>query len=134
MPFQELPIRLRTYLLAHLVLVPPFIYVGAWSLLFLPPLYLIYYSYRLYLERLRQYAEQVQQDTARIQQLSTLNHALANSLSRSVEGEGSGGVRGLQRLQGYALTLARAAGMAEPERELLATAAMLADAGRLGNL
>jgi hypothetical protein len=111
-----------------------FSWVGAWSLLFLPPLYLIYYSYRLYLERLRRYAEQVQQDTARIQQLSTLNHALVTSLSRSVEGNPSAPARSLQRLQSYALTLAKAAGMAEPERELLSTAAMLSDVGSLGTL
>src|SRR5947199_7167998 len=105
---QDLPTRLRPFILAHLVLVPPFVWVGAWSLLFLPPLYLIYYSYRLYLERLRQYAEQVQQDTARIQQLSTLNHALVNSLNRTTEGDASAALRGLQRVQGYALTLAKA--------------------------
>src|SRR5881628_3741424 len=100
---QDLPTRLRPFILAHLVLVPPFVYLGAWSLLFLPPLYLIYYSYRLYLERLRQYAEQVQQDTARIQQLSTLNHALVHSLSRTVEGDAGS----LHRAQRYALALAK---------------------------
>src|SRR5207248_2754105 len=49
-------------------------------------------------------------------------------------GDASSALRGFQRVQGYALTLAKAAGMAEPERELLATAAMLTDAGRLGSL
>ena len=50
-------------------------------LLFLPPLYLIYSSYRLYMERLHLYSDKLEQDVTHIQELNKLNQAIIASLA-----------------------------------------------------
>ncbi len=100
--------------------------LSVWSLLFLPPLYLVYYSYRFYLDRLREYASQLKQDTARIEELSVVNRTLLASLERTVDASAA-----VHRAQWYARALGEAAGLNALETEILATAAVVHDADSL---
>ncbi len=102
--------------------------LSAWSMLFLPPLYLIHYSYRFYVERMTHYAEQVKEDTARIQELNLLNQTLISSLERTVSSRNG---RASQNVRIYAASLARAAGLNAVEAERLATVAVAHDMGNL---
>jgi diguanylate cyclase (GGDEF)-like protein/putative nucleotidyltransferase with HDIG domain len=106
--------------------------LGSWSLLLLPPLYIIYYSYRLYMERLHLYAAKVQQDLNHIQELNQLNQAVIASLASAIDAKDSATCSHINRVQHYALALARAAGLAGPELEAVATAALVHDIGKLG--
>jgi putative two-component system response regulator len=102
--------------------------MGGWALVFLPPVYLVYHSYRVYTERINLYAEKLQQDNSHIRELSELSQALISSLVGS--SSGASAPRN-QRAQRFAVALAQAAGLGEPEQEVLATAALVHDLGRL---
>src|SRR5439155_20277205 len=45
---------------------------GPLSLLLLPPLYIVYYSYRLYMDRIHLYSHKVEQDMTHIKELNKL--------------------------------------------------------------
>jgi diguanylate cyclase (GGDEF)-like protein/putative nucleotidyltransferase with HDIG domain len=106
--------------------------VGPWSLLFLPPLYLIYYSYRLYMDRIHLYAEKVEQDMTHIRELNKLNQAIIASLATAIDAKDRYTCCHINRVQLYASALARSAGVSGPELEAVATGALVHDIGKLG--
>ncbi len=107
-------------------------YLGAWSLLLLPPLYLVSYSYRLYMDRLHLFSEKMQQDMAHIKELNKLNQSIIASLATAIDAKDHYTCSHINRVQCYALTLARAAGLAEADVEAVKTGALVHDIGKLG--
>src|SRR5262249_15632211 len=107
-------------------------WLGVWSLLFLAPIYLIYYSYRLYMERLQLYSHKLQQDKVHIEELSRLNQAVIASLATAIDAKDSYTCSHINRVQHYAVALARAAGVSGPDLEAVSTGALVHDIGKLG--
>jgi putative nucleotidyltransferase with HDIG domain len=94
------------------------------SLLVLPPIYLMYRSYRLYLGKLeteKKHAEQVSQ--LHLRTIETL--ALAIEAKDQTTGEH------LQRVRIYAMELAKELGLSDDETEALRAASVLHDIGKL---
>jgi putative nucleotidyltransferase with HDIG domain len=99
--------------------------VGPWSLMFLPWLYVVYYSYRLYMERLHK-------DMAHIQELNKLNQAVIASLATAIDAKDRHTSSHINRVRHYAVSLAKAAGVTGPELDAVATGAVVHDIGKLG--
>jgi diguanylate cyclase (GGDEF)-like protein/putative nucleotidyltransferase with HDIG domain len=106
--------------------------LGVGSLLFLAPLYLVYYSYRLYMERLHLYSHKLQQDKIHIEELNKLNQAVIASLATAIDAKDRYTCSHINRVQQYAVALARAAGVSGSELEAVSTGALVHDIGKLG--
>src|SRR5215471_9179337 len=94
------------------------------SLLVLPPIYLMYRSYRLYLGKLeteKQHAEKV----------SKLHLRTIEALALAIEAKDETTGEHLQRVRVYAMALARELGLSEDETEALQAASVLHDIGKL---
>jgi diguanylate cyclase (GGDEF)-like protein/putative nucleotidyltransferase with HDIG domain len=94
------------------------------SLLVLPPVYLMYRSYRLYLGKLedeKKYAEQV----------SSLHLKTIEALALAIEAKDHTTHEHLQRVRVYAMELAKDLGLSEDETEALEAASVLHDIGKL---
>ena len=94
------------------------------SLLVLPPIYLMYRSYRLYLGKLeaeKQHAEK----------LSGLHLRTIEALALAIEAKDQTTGEHLQRVRIYAMELARDLGLTEDETEALRAASVLHDIGKL---
>jgi putative nucleotidyltransferase with HDIG domain len=94
------------------------------SLLVLPPIYLMYRSYRLYLAKLdaeKQHAEKV----------SNLHLRTIEALALAIEAKDQTTGEHLQRVRIYAMELARELDLTEDETEALRAAAVLHDIGKL---
>lgn len=94
------------------------------SLLVLPPIYLMYRSYRLYLGKLeteKRHAEQV----------SSLHLRTIEALALAIEAKDQTTGEHLQRVRVYAMELAKDLGLTEPEMEALLAASVLHDIGKL---
>jgi putative nucleotidyltransferase with HDIG domain len=94
------------------------------SLLVLPPIYLMYRSYRLYLGKLeaeKKHAEQV----------SNLHLRTIEALALAIEAKDQTTGEHLQRVRVYAMELARELGLTEDEAEALRAASVLHDIGKL---
>jgi putative nucleotidyltransferase with HDIG domain len=94
------------------------------SLLVLPPIYLMYRSYRLYLGKLeaeKQHAEKV----------SSLHLRTIEALALAIEAKDQTTGEHLQRVRIYAMELARDLGLTEDETEALQAASVLHDIGKL---
>jgi putative nucleotidyltransferase with HDIG domain len=94
------------------------------SLLVLPPIYLMYRSYRLYLGELeteKRHAEQV----------SSLHLQTIEALALAIEAKDQTTGEHLQRVRIYAMELAKELGLSEDETEALRAASVLHDIGKL---
>src|ERR1700736_1751204 len=94
------------------------------SLLVLPPIYLMYRSYRLYLGKLdaeKQHAEQV----------SNLHLRTIEALALAIEAKDATTGEHLQRVRVYAMELAKELGLSADETEALQAASVLHDIGKL---
>ncbi|HLV85471.1 MAG TPA: HD domain-containing phosphohydrolase [Candidatus Sulfotelmatobacter sp.] len=94
------------------------------SLLILPPIYLLYRSYRLYLGKLeteKRHAEQV----------SSLHLRTIEALALAIEAKDQTTGEHLQRVRVYAVELAKDLGLSEDETEALKAASVLHDIGKL---
>jgi putative nucleotidyltransferase with HDIG domain len=94
------------------------------SLLVLPPIYLMYRSYRLYLGKLeaeKQHAEKV----------SNLHLRTIEALALAIEAKDQTTGEHLQRVRIYAMELARELALSEDETEALRAASVLHDIGKL---
>ena len=94
------------------------------SLLILPPIYLMYRSYRLYLGKLeteKRHAEQV----------SSLHLRTIEALALAIEAKDETTGEHLQRVRVYAMELAKELGLSEDETEALRAASVLHDIGKL---
>jgi len=94
------------------------------SLLVLPPIYLMYRSYRLYLGKLeteKQHAEQV----------SHLHLRTIEALALAIEAKDETTGEHLQRVRVYSMEIAKELGLSEDETEALQAASVLHDIGKL---
>jgi putative nucleotidyltransferase with HDIG domain len=94
------------------------------SLLVLPPIYLMYRSYRLYLGKLeteKRHAEQV----------SKLHLRTIETLALAIEAKDETTGEHLQRVRVYAMELAEELGLSDDEKEALQAASVLHDIGKL---
>jgi len=98
---------------------------GPFCLLLLPWLYIIYYSYRLYMERLNR-------DMSHIVELNRLNHAIIASLAAAIDAKDRYTCSHINRVQHYAVELARAAGVEGIDLDAVITGALVHDIGKLG--
>jgi len=94
------------------------------SLLVLPPIYLMYRSYRLYLGKLeteKKHAEQV----------SRLHLRTIETLALAIEAKDETTGEHLQRVRVYAMEVANELGLSDDEKEALRAASVLHDIGKL---
>ena len=94
------------------------------SLLILPPIYLMYRSYRLYLGKLeteKRHAEEV----------SSLHLRTIETLALAIEAKDQTTGEHLQRVRVYAMEIAKELGLSEDETEALRAASVLHDIGKL---
>src|SRR3954463_2113965 len=94
------------------------------SLLVLPPIYLLYRSYRLYLGKLeteKKHAEQV----------SKLHLRTIEALALAIEAKDETTGEHLQRVRVYAMEVAKELGLSDDEKEALQAASVLHDIGKL---
>jgi len=94
------------------------------SLLVLPPIYLMYRSYRLYLGKLEAEKEHAKK-------LSNLHLRTIEALALAIEAKDQTTGDHLQRVRIYAMELARDLGLSEDETEALQAASVLHDIGKL---
>jgi diguanylate cyclase (GGDEF)-like protein/putative nucleotidyltransferase with HDIG domain len=94
------------------------------SLLVLPPVYLMYRSYRLYLGKL-------EDETRHAEQVSTLHLRTIEALALAIEAKDHTTHDHLQRVRIYAMELAKDLGLSEDETEALQAASVLHDIGKL---
>ncbi|MCA1595024.1 MAG: diguanylate cyclase [Chloroflexi bacterium] len=98
---------------------------GTWCLISVPWLYVIYHSYRLYMDR-------VNHDRDHILQLNELNRAIIVSLANAIDAKDRYTSSHINRVQHLAIGLARAAGLSGATLEAVATGALVHDIGKLG--
>jgi diguanylate cyclase (GGDEF)-like protein/putative nucleotidyltransferase with HDIG domain len=94
------------------------------SLLVLPPVYLMYRSYRLYLAKL-------EDETRHAEQVSTLHLRTIEALALAIEAKDHTTHDHLQRVRIYAMELAKDLGLTADETEALQAASVLHDIGKL---
>ena len=94
------------------------------SLLVLPPVYLMYRSYRLYLGKL-------EDETCHAEQVSNLHLRTIEALALAIEAKDHTTHDHLQRVRIYAMELAKDLGLTDDETEALQAASVLHDIGKL---
>jgi putative nucleotidyltransferase with HDIG domain len=94
------------------------------SLLVLPPIYLMYRSYRLYLGKL-------ETEKVHAEQVSSLHLRTIEALALAIEAKDETTGEHLQRVRVYAMELAKDLGLSEAETEALRAASVLHDIGKL---
>jgi putative nucleotidyltransferase with HDIG domain len=94
------------------------------SLLILPPIYLMYRSYRLYLGKM-------ETEKLHAQQVSNLHLRTIEALALAIEAKDETTGEHLQRVRVYAMALAKELGLSEDETEALRAASVLHDIGKL---
>jgi putative nucleotidyltransferase with HDIG domain len=92
--------------------------------LVLPPIYLLYRSYRLYLGKL-------ETEKTHAEKLSSLHLRTIEALALAIEAKDQNTGEHLQRVRIYAMELARELGLTEDETEALRAASVLHDIGKL---
>jgi len=94
------------------------------SLLVLPPIYLMYRSYRLYLGKL-------ETEKVHAQQVSQLHLRTIEALALAIEAKDETTGEHLQRVRVYAMELANDLGLSDDEKEAMQAASVLHDIGKL---
>ncbi len=94
------------------------------SLLVLPPVYLMYRSYRLYLGKL-------EDETRHAEKVSRLHLRTIEALALAIEAKDHTTHDHLQRVRIYAMELGKDLGLTEDEKEALQAASVLHDIGKL---
>ncbi|HXJ90241.1 MAG TPA: HD domain-containing phosphohydrolase [Candidatus Binatia bacterium] len=94
------------------------------SLLVLPPIYLMYRSYRLYLGKL-------ETEKVHAEQVSKLHLRTIEALALAIEAKDATTGEHLQRVRIYAMELAKQLGLSDDEKEALQAASVLHDIGKL---
>jgi diguanylate cyclase (GGDEF)-like protein/putative nucleotidyltransferase with HDIG domain len=100
-------------------------YVGwQYSLLVLPAVYLVHYSYRMYLERL-------EEEKKHVSEMADLHLRTVEALALAIEAKDEGTHNHLRRVQVYGIEIAKELGLSEKELQALEAAALLHDIGKL---
>ncbi len=94
------------------------------SLLMVPVIYFIFYSYRVYMERL-------ENEKKHATEMAELHMRTIEALALAIEAKDDTTHEHLQRVQVYAVEVGRELGMSQPELDALQAAAVLHDIGKL---
>jgi len=94
------------------------------AVLVFPPIYLVYYSYRLYLGRL-------EEEKRHVGEMADLHLRTIQALALAIDARDGNTHGHLRRVQVYAREMARELGLTEDERRALDAAALLHDIGKL---
>ena len=95
-----------------------------WALLVLPPMFLLYRSYRLYLDRL-------ESEKTHAQDMAAVHMRTIEALAMSIDAKDHNTHEHLRRVQIYAVELGNALRLTDLEVESLRTASVLHDIGKL---
>jgi diguanylate cyclase (GGDEF)-like protein/putative nucleotidyltransferase with HDIG domain len=95
------------------------------ALVFLPIIYVVYYSYRLYMDKIRR-------DLEHITQLNELNNSVISSLATAIDAKDHYTNKHLSRVQTYALAMCDYLGVSLEDKEAVRCAALVHDIGKLG--
>lgn len=95
------------------------------AFLFIPPIWVVYYSYRLYMDKIRR-------DLEHISALNSLNNSVIASLATAIDAKDHYTNKHLSRVQTYAMALAEHLGLPHDECEAVRCAALVHDIGKLG--
>jgi diguanylate cyclase (GGDEF)-like protein/putative nucleotidyltransferase with HDIG domain len=93
--------------------------------LVLPPIYVVYYSYRLYMDKIRK-------DLEHISALANLNNSVIASLATAIDAKDHYTNKHLSRVQTYALAISEYLGLSAEQHEAVRCAALVHDIGKLG--
>ena len=94
------------------------------ALMFLPAAYLIYHSYRLYLDRL-------EGESKHAEEIASLHLRTIEALALAIDAKDHVTHLHLRRVQVYAVEIGRELGLSKPELDALCAAALLHDIGKL---
>lgn len=95
------------------------------ALFLVPPLYLIFQSYRVHVARAREEADHMRE-------VNRLNQSIITSLAMAIDAKDRVTHRHIHRVREYALGIARELGVTGPELEAIKIASLLHDIGKLG--
>jgi diguanylate cyclase (GGDEF)-like protein/putative nucleotidyltransferase with HDIG domain len=101
------------------------------SLLVLPVIYLVYRSYRLYLERLENEKKRVEIEKRHVEDIASLHMRTIEALALAIDAKDHTTHKHLHRVRTYATEIAREMGLPNSEIEALRAAALLHDIGKL---
>jgi diguanylate cyclase (GGDEF)-like protein/putative nucleotidyltransferase with HDIG domain len=107
---------------AHLVSDMP--QLGLGSLLLLPPVYVVFYSYKLYLEK-------INTELRHVKELNELNERVISTLSMTIEAKDRYTHKHVERVREFALGIAREMGVTGPDLEAVRIGAMVHDIGKI---
>ena len=100
-------------------------FMNIWSLAFLPWLWVIYKSYRIYTDKLTE-------EKNHVEKLNALNEAIIASLATAIDAKDRNTSSHINRVRRYAKALALAAGVEEKILQAVETGAVVHDIGKLG--
>lgn len=95
------------------------------ALLLAPLFYIIYHSYRLYTDKIRQ-------EKTHLTELNELNHSVIASLAMAIDAKDRYTHKHINRVREYAVGLAERLGLSPEQVEAVKIAALLHDIGKLG--
>ena len=101
-------------------------------LLVLPILYLTYYSYKIYVEKVEEGQKHIEELEVGKEQLASLYLATIESLATAIDAKDAYTREHISRVQAIALQIATSMGLSRIELEGIRTAALLHDIGKLG--
>ncbi|MDP8980341.1 MAG: diguanylate cyclase [Acidobacteriota bacterium] len=129
--FWSFPYYLVGAAIAGLIRASNHIFSWQLSLLALPVMYLIYRSYRVYLDLLRGEKLHAEEQKLHAEDMASLHLRTIEALALAIEAKDHTTHRHLQRVQGYAVELGKELGLTGIELEALRAAAVLHDIGKL---
>lgn len=101
------------------------------SLLSLPVIYLVYRSYRLYLERLEQEKKHVEVEKQHVEQMAALHVRTIEALALAIDAKDHTTHKHLNRVRTYAMKMGEELGLSTEEQDALRAASLLHDIGKL---
>ena len=101
------------------------------SLLVLPAVYMIYRSYRVYLSKLEDEKQYVQEEKRHVEEMANLHLRTIEALALAIEAKDHTTHDHLQRVRIYAVEIAKELNIGAEELEALNAAALLHDIGKL---
>jgi len=101
------------------------------SLLLLPVLYVVYRSHSSYIARLEHDKKRAEEQRAHAEEVAQLNRRAIETLALAIEAKDETTHDHLQRVEVYAIEVAREMGLDESQLEALRAAALLHDVGKL---
>ena len=98
--------------------------LGLGSFLLLPPVYVVSYSYKLYLEK-------INTELRHVHELNELNGRVIGTLAMTIEAKDRYTHKHVERVREYALAIARELGVSGPELEAVRIGSMVHDIGKI---